>query len=120
MKASELRVGNWVQTDKNREYQIYLSWFECCKDSQWGRDIQLDTHPIPLTEEWLVKFGFKRDSTLYGETRKLGCFNIGKLTNGYFIEGGVDSNKTSINIQYVHQLQNLYFSLTNEELTINP
>ena len=58
MKAAELRIGNWVQSSSNKEYQINLSWYECCKDSTEGRDIQLDTFPIPLTEEWLIKFGF--------------------------------------------------------------
>jgi hypothetical protein len=121
MKANELRIGNWVQTDKGRQYQIDLSWYECCKDSTEGRDIQLDTHPIPLTEEWLVKFGINNVSQtnwIYYQT-KIGYYNI-TIENGVFKFWLADCDDCgySIDIISVHQLQNLYFALTGEELTI--
>lgn len=73
--------------------------------------------PIPLTEEWLLKFGF---------SEKLGNwelpnfrFHINKPMNfdGFlFCEG---YSVTTDKIQFVHQLQNLYFALTGEELILN-
>lgn len=73
---------------------------------------------IPLTEEWLLRMGFKefhkRDWDIGGQ----GNGQILTITT-YFgkpivlIHGG-----EVINIEHVHQLQNLYFALTGEELEI--
>ena len=107
MKANELRIGNWVQSDTNRAYKIELTWFECCKDSRDGRDIQFNTYPIPLTEEWLVKFGFKKKT----KTFVMNNISIKQQTKGYFFY-------LSKMIEDVHSLQNLYFALTGEEFEI--
>ena len=67
--------------------------------------------PIPLTEEWLLKLGFKYflDTKIYA-------------IDNFFIEKEPD-NKIAVmydylnkSVEYVHQLQNLYFALTGEEL----
>lgn len=65
------------------------------------RDKVKNFSPLPITEECLKKFGF--DS-------KLAQFNV----KGRFILDGYGMNE--IEIKYVHQLQNLYFALTGEEL----
>ena len=117
MKAAELRIGNWIQSSSNKEYQINLSWYECCKDSTEGRDIQLDTFPIPLTEEWLIKFGFDR---IIEDDKGNEYCNILYSLNGidiwFYDEWKYFDLKQSI--KSVHQLQNLYLALTGEELTI--
>lgn len=113
MKAAELRIGNWIQSSSNKEYQINLSWYECCKDSTEGRDIQLDTFPIPLTEEWLIKFGFELNSN---NNWSHWNFGLNFYKDGDFFES--DQLPIFIYLQYVHQLQNLYFAITGEELTI--
>ena len=110
MKAAELRIGNWIQSSSNKEYQINLSWYECCKDSTEGRDIQLDTFPIPLTEEWLIKFGF--------DGQDYNLFTIELSRNQFMMLKDEWLNVISNNCKYVHQLQNLYFAITGEELTI--
>ena len=91
MKANELRIGNWVN---------------------WGQDFQLDLgsltqhyyndvlQPIPLTAEWVKRFGL----------------NQSNLVGGIYTDG--DLYITVDMPKYVHQLQNLYFALTGEELTI--
>ena len=75
--------------------------------------------PIPLTEEWLVKFGFEEiDGFL---TLDLGSFSGARFIFWYgdvlnlFCKSDMMLSKQ---IKYVHQLQNLYFALTGEELTI--
>jgi hypothetical protein len=82
-----------------------------------------DYQPIPLTEEWLLKFGFEKRTTVLHSVQYFIGFNpithdwmfdilwlVGHeypfYRNGHFA------------IKYVHQLQNLYFALTGEELTI--
>lgn len=72
--------------------------------------------PIELTEELLLKCGFEKRLSNYEEAE---CHD-------YYLDGfKYISNSCSwylhnctIKIEYVHQLQNLYFALTGEELTI--
>lgn len=71
--------------------------------------------PIPLTKEWLVKFDFyKRDwaeDIVYeNQFPLLKDGDAWKLIDNDFI--GLK------NIEFVHQLQNLYFALTDEELIL--
>lgn len=69
---------------------------------------------IPLTEEWLLKFGFS--GALY--YFKSGFeFSLKKQSDGFVMIIN-DYEECWPEIQYVHQLQNLYFALTGEELTI--
>jgi len=77
--------------------------------------------PIPLTEEWLLKFGFKTD--FYGGQGNV-CYYASK---GKFKIYSIEDNKSyqydyTLNmftmIKHVHELQNLYHALTGEELTI--
>lgn len=79
--------------------------------------------PIPLTPEWLERFGFQKTK------------NGGTFAEYYWSGKGMDltldlelSTSTpeydsqyvsgSTQLKHVHQLQNLYFALTGEELEI--
>jgi hypothetical protein len=78
--------------------------------------------PIPLTEEWLLKFGFEKkyDTFEFNGLNVDGCvvhFSFDKWASEYEIEN-CDYTEVPSDIQHVHQLQNLYFALTGEELTI--
>lgn len=73
--------------------------------------------PISLTEEWLIKFGFEKGSDIMGdcfyiESDKSDDFSLSVLGNGFYIHG------IELSINNVHQLQNLYYVLTGEQLTI--
>ena len=131
MKASELRIGNLVfLKSKNKFYEISS-----------GHDIEeiddapenFDAVPIPLTEEWLLKFGFEKIITdtedAYGIDYNLEVPDICYISYSddfsCAIYGSEYASKNSIgavpnwnSIKYVHGLQNLYFALTGEELTI--
>jgi hypothetical protein len=75
--------------------------------------------PIPLTEEWLLKFGFKesgRDINIIHWYNGVIYLNSYELDfNGYWLR--YYRGRIHCKINYVHQLQNLYFALTGEELT---
>lgn len=110
MKASELRIGNWIQWS--------LTGIEIQMDGMLWNDLD-QFIPIPLTEEWLERFGFERS----GSTYRMGKFKYivselpkGETGYGFFIMYG--AFELDIKPRYVHQLQNLYHSLTGEELTI--
>jgi hypothetical protein len=77
--------------------------------------------PIELDEEWLERFEFRHSNSNGGEY--LIELNSG-LHFTYYSDGiYIDDNSTGdsialIECKHVHQLQNLYFALTGEELTI--
>lgn len=122
MKVEELRLGNLYIDEDGNESVVNLDTFrrlcECIIEEN-------DLSAIPLTEEWLVKFGFSdiKEQTLNVKTF-CKTFRVGKCTEQQtlFVELG-SRGWTFIRVgyplyNYVHQLQNLYFALTNEELTI--
>lgn len=113
MKATELRIGNLYSQFGNI---TEVSWCTI-KDMEKAPESQLWCKPIPLTEEWLLKFGFEKA----GRTIKLK--NFGKFIdmNGelsFYPAGMLNSLLRHDLLQYVHQLQNLYFALTGKELMI--
>ena len=105
MKANELRIGNYVN-DSIGLITIGLNGNIKFADAY---------HPIPLTEEWLVKFGFEKTTKWNNVQHTKGILQIRNLYI-LFVKG---RNQSWINLKHVHQLQNLYFALTGEELTIN-
>jgi len=131
MLASELRIGNYVnyaaekvivlQTSiKSRnKWDVELGYFE---DSIGFERMITEIQPIPLTEEWLLRFGFEKEEE---QDELLNTFMFCKL-NTVRVEFSDKhkqlywhDNYTSIyhkEIKYVHQLQNLYFALTGKEL----
>ena len=74
--------------------------------------------PIPLTEEWLLKFGFQIDETYVSEQNPYLDYIKDEVRISmpyYSFEFG---DGAFMELKYVHQLQNLYFSLTARELTV--
>ena len=82
-------------------------------ESQKGIEDFISFEPIPLTEEWLLKCGFEKDEII--------VFYRKDETSSTFI---IDFNfvcllgYSHVKIHSAHQLQNLYFALTGEELQI--
>ena len=78
-----------------------------------------DIKPIPLTEEWLIKFGYNEVDDFYAKGYGVNGVSIIKWENYYnafAYQLGKGYNKI---VKEVHQLQNLYSALTGKELTIN-
>jgi hypothetical protein len=116
MEARELRIGNLVFNPiQNKIVKVDGSLISI----EHSRELSIKDHkgfePIPLTEEWLLKFS-------RGSRRVLSINGTGlwvELKNdGYFLTDDCGNLITYDEIKYVHSLQNLYFALTNEELTI--
>lgn len=109
MTANELRIGNYFY---DSEFEIFTVE-EICKyqthgsigvrfrsGGSWGSIEVIE--PIPLTEEWLVKLGLENKNEII--TDSLGRYYLLRCQG--------------VQLRYVHQLQNLYFAITGEELTI--
>jgi hypothetical protein len=112
ISAQELRIGNWVMIDPSSiPQQVCDVMCDCVTtDNTRGAHYGL-VDAIPLTEEWLLKFRFD-DLGTYGYGR--GNFHICLHGNEFYFP----INNRKVFIKYVHQLQNLYFALTGEELII--
>lgn len=130
MKARELRIGNYIENTDSQMASYMVVNADVIKQNEHTMYASLE--PIPLTEEWLLKFGFKHqnkydlESNLYSKKLKSGYFFTiysKKQTLDFktkFIGWKVLNIGFDFKIEYVHQLQNLYFALTGEELTLKP
>ena len=119
MKANELRVGNWVSILGLHNGQIETIDFASSYIE--GSDYKFkELSPIPLTEEWLEKFGFEKITdtpNIYGRHfYRLNEVEIFWDSDGVgWLPFGLGVGK-SVDFKYVHTLQNLYFALTGAEL----
>lgn len=124
VKVNELRVGNIVDYFSDNADHWYNGKALSENDLLC---LLLDkgdhADPIPLTEEWLTKFGWiwneeckSFEKYPNGDARMHMSFR--QLSSSYTMFNYVLSATIAERIYYVHQLQNLYFALTGEELTI--
>lgn len=156
ISAQELRLGNIVDTVNHGNGKrspnktpyiveaigssiVELCHIDCDRDKYHRFLVKAisDIEPIPLTEEWLLKFGFEKgkhawfskkyftDCDEYAEVMKID-YNISSKRLAIYdaIEETDMVNilshpiYTGKKVLYIHQLQNLFFALTGEELTI--
>lgn len=76
---------------------------------------------IPITPEILEKCGFgKKFFEHYGNDRNVTVFNIGDVELENFGDNSYQLYAYTTQVSYLHQLQNLYFALTQTELVYNP
>jgi len=118
MKENELRIGNLldlygtIATLQGEDFYHHYSINER-KLSRFK--------PIPLTEEWLLKFGFIKYGTLH-DSYRLNPFivELDILGNHYTFRKIMNKEESILlkEMKHVHQLQNLYFALTEKELNI--
>jgi hypothetical protein len=142
IEPKDLRIGNalyynnkpvsvtFLSLDIDDEYNELIGFVEWGKNSNetmdWNRSLLPDLKPIPLTPEILEKCGFvpfvDSENIFELETDNNLCY-LRKEDNGFRpaepVDGDAEFITIGIKIQYLHQLQNLYFALTGEELQIN-
>jgi len=135
MKANELRIGNWIMLDNddvwNEKYNLTYQKIAIDDLKEMKSSVSVFS-PIPLTTEILEKAGFLKNG-FNNYTLKLP--NTLQKTESYLVFSGDylylrhyngenrmdDSvvtiwNKDLMKEFYLHSLQNVYFSLTSEEL----
>lgn len=110
MEAKELRIGNYLYY-KDKPTAIEVHEIETIEERQ-----DHSYKPIPLTEEWLLKFGFEHKRTEKADNYYLDHFRITFTDKKNIYIVYANSLSFKYNKYYVHQLQNLYFALTGEEL----
>lgn len=146
IQARELRIGNFIFDDEGLFSKVIgFTPFDHSSrcDEDEGCEILIDIYmpdtvlkerivesklasPIPLTPEWLERCGFEflpfdKGVSLFDYFKKSDNFELFILHKGVKCEyqPGVFYYKDENHpIKYLHQLQNLYFTLTGEELQI--
>lgn len=117
IEAKELRIGNmvkycasFVQITSVPKIKLETIYFNFGSNENYCAYIK-EISPILITEEWLLKCGFKPCNMNYRFVLGRFTYNIG---SGWFF--GNEKIRKQI---HVHQFQNTYFSFTGEELTIS-
>jgi len=125
MKINELRIGNLIQfnnlLEPTRITVVEGRFFFMFRDP----DCEISNYysPIPLTEEWLLKLGLRKipaNNSYYLSAPKLKAEIHFEIFRREYVCVLYCSTGSFIprDIKFVHQLQNLYFALTGEELKI--
>jgi len=124
MEATELRLNNFVIYEDEIVPVIGM------ENNDNGLLVKIDSHnvtdfrnlkPIALTAEWFQRLGFKeayRSSTRVRFELPNYCrydfdLSSNKILQGFLFFGNY------IKCNHLHQLQNIYFTLTGEELKID-
>jgi hypothetical protein len=140
MKATEIRIGNFVQDPRSTVkffapiIEINTEYVKVASNPNKKFDFS-EIEPISLSENWLLKFEFKYRNECRGFGAILDLKKCPENTevpewkfhkSVAFIRDKNDiyltmlAHPTAYKIYFVHQLQNLYFALTGEELIYNP
>lgn len=118
LTAQQLRIGNLIYWDIPQKAGVPHRVVGILEDTLRTIPISIGSmneyKPIPLTEEILIRLGFKKGIAGYEK----GDFDI-RNYGEYWIEYGLQIQGFCPAIKYVHQLQNLFYALTGTELTLN-
>lgn len=114
MKANELRLNNWYQSDGSLFQMTPRMLIRHLKGIENGT--KNATEPIILTEEWLRRFGFKNKPTFGSSSEwQFNFFYLRQRKEDIFCTSTV----VELPLEYVHQLQNLYSVIKDKELTVS-
>ena len=126
MKAEELRIGNLVTLSGS----LILTVYEIHEDCFYAKDIKegsfkntwSDLQPIQLSEEVLLKCGFENGGydLLFWYNNDIELYGFNHLdADNYALLTSHLKEDVNVRIYYLHQLQNLYYALTGEELEVS-
>lgn len=125
MKTQELRIGNLLQSKVQLNFTdlkipkyamvdiVMLMDLQRLGADKWAFE------PIPITEEWLLRFGFAFNSD--NDEFQLSPVALDCIRTGRYRGKWITLYKKTVietEIKYAHQLQNIYFALTGKELPI--
>ena len=115
IKVKELRIGNLLKDKYSNEIIKVNGITESDIFFTGNFTKEWQAEPIEITEEWLLKFGFKETK----EDKKIKWFTKNRLDivlgEDNFI---VFDHLVLKHLKYIHQLQNLHFALTQRELNV--
>lgn len=121
MQAKNFRIGNLL-TSKQWRGVGAIEGIETAKNSfeikvkgyvhKWEEGKYFDLTPIEITTDWLLKFGFEKKSD------EVFALDTGAFYFEWICGEGMYFESVGIDIEYVHELQNLFFATRLEELEL--
>lgn len=126
MEANELRLGNLVHDKEGKVIKVQIIFEEWVNDLRYDCDFYVEElQPIPLTEELLIKCGFEvtwngREMYFVAVKDRFHLCASMHGTHWAYSSGGYDAEFNDFEVESLslHQLQNLFFILTGNELEI--
>jgi len=125
IKAEELKIGNLLNWNtQNKHGNVIIRLIDGLDLYKWQIDPEYskDYSPIPLTPEILEKAGFleaPKDDPYGFWLYDIGQSHKIRIMQDEFKQWVWNNQGFIVPIPFAHTLQNLIFSLTNSELTIN-
>lgn len=125
IEAGSIRIGNWFEHNTEWNYAGHNGLFQW-EDRDWyalGESTLClrNASPVTLTEDWLLNFGFEKNERHVHEMHPWIDYTLKgiRIQLPYFTFNFGDEDEQDVDIQFIHQLQNLYHSLTGNELTLS-
>lgn len=122
IKANELRIGNYVRYYGNNDI-LKIANIDTRKRKGWSNGYIIEEsekelnktaisalEPIKLTEEWLIKFRFENIKNRWFHDE----LNLKIIKSEGFYMTCITEE-----LKFVHQLQNIFFALTGNELSLS-
>ena len=133
VSPTDLRLGNWLYDSQPSGFPMQVSalgkdWVQLDFDGNEGdcfENSDKEIYPIPITKELIVK-SLNAEPLGDDYSVKLGDYryiyfrinNDGYISIDFFNYDDNSENEICDGIRYVHELQNLYYALTGNELKI--
>jgi hypothetical protein len=114
IKANELRIGNWILPEHDLDGKYHI--VGVLRENSVNETIESWYSPIPLTPEILEACGFKDCKMEIGAQILSVSIKDGDAS---IYDAHIHSSNTDFPCKYLHQLQNIHYSLTSEELEVN-
>lgn len=123
LSTHDLRIGNWI-TDGNIHFQVTdlgeAGAINITYSEGGGHNwvfSEEDCYGIPLSADLLMELGFKESAEGQGMELEFNPAEWLVINNLGVHLSGDDKAYFTIDCKYIHQLQNLFHSLTGKELT---
>lgn len=116
---NDYRIGNWVNWGKEEQSITVISADEADSKLRDENSLVRSTQftNIQLSPSWLSRLGFNIDNITCLHPR-FPSYLFLKQHDGYTLQSSLHTTVSRQPLKYVHQLQNLFFALTGEELSI--
>ena len=127
MKANDLRLGNWLyESDRSKfPMQVYAvgnNWVQLDFEGNEGDCFEhndKELYPIPISAELIAKI--LPQEGIESIHKYVSIINVRFRLSGnklYLLKDG-KLYSMRVEVHYVHELQNLYYTLNGKELKIN-
>lgn len=128
METNRMRLGNWINpTFPMQIVSIFGDVVYADFKGNTGDVHEFENKfikPIPISEEWLLKCGFKRNVDQDGFVR-MDLKLWDSLFDKFITDQSVNFNKVFLNLgskeielNFIHEIQNIYLELERKELII--